>query len=291
MHEVTGSPTRAFGDDGFFIGTIKAISFATAAPYASKLQIGIETKEARMYFLSRWLLLAATFTSACFAADTPLQPASALVCPAPTRAAPPVYPSNELRAGRGGKVVMQATFDECGRVLEVFVTQKSGSKPLDNAAVASIKPVVFSEEARTHAVDGKLEQSVTFTADVDGRVKKVDWPKTHKNPRYVLDDEAIPYATVAIAFDSIKESEPDVFRPPVIDFRHRWVQVDTPQGREFWLFLYSKANVAAVAARYRPVMEPDGAVVRLAIQCELEKPQCEAIQDMLLKGFAFAKAK
>ncbi len=244
-----------------------------------------------MYLSKKWLLLVATFTSASFAAVTPVQPAPAMNCPAPMSAAPPVYPADELRAGRGGKVIMQATFDECGRVLEVFVTQKSGSKALDNAAIAAIKPVVFSEESRQRALDGKLEQIITFTADAHARFKKADWPKTHKNPRYVLDDEAVPFATVAIAYSSIQESEPDVFRPPVINFRHRWVQVDTPQGREFWLFLFSKANIPAVAARYRPMMDAEGAIVRLAIQCELEKPQCESIQSMLLKGFAFAKAK
>jgi len=244
-----------------------------------------------MNFSNSLLVLATTFASACVAADDPVQPVSvAMNCPAPMTTTP-IYPPDALRSGQGGKVVMEATFDDCGRVLEVVLTRGSKYKELDKAAVVSIKASIFSADERRKAVNGKIERVINFTPDSGASIRPVDWPKTHKRPRYVLDDEAIAFASVAQASDAIKDSVPNVFRPPVFKFQHRFVQVEVPAGREFWLFLFAKTNMVAVAARYRPVMEPDGPAVRLSMKCELEKSQCEAVQDMLLKGLPFAKAR
>ena len=225
-----------------------------------------------------------------FAADDVVILSNETKCPE-ARETKPLYPVEALRMYKDGDVLLESSFDECGRALDVTVKKSSGRKDLDQAAVVASRQSVFSEVQRSKAVNGKIERKVTFTADkVTHYSKQVDWPKTHKNPRYVIDDQPIPFESVAVAKSAVKDSDVGALRPPVIELRHDFIQVKTREGRQFWLFLFGKSGEPVVAARYTPVMEAKQPIVKFAIKCELDQKACNDIQSMLMDGLPFARA-
>lgn len=213
-------------------------------------------------------------------------------CPKPVN--PGVYfPPDALRVNYKGEVIVAVRFDDCGRVLEAKLQQRSRFKSVNDIAVSSSKSMVLSEEQRMKAVDGWYLRVINFEGRNEPnnfRQKALDWPKSHSNPKYVLDDSAMGFGSVDAANKAISESDKNIVRPPVYQFVHRIVQVDAATGREFWLFISSK-GITTVAARYRPIIEEGQAVVKLAMLCELEQSQCDGVRGLLLKGLSIAPAK
>lgn len=200
---------------------------------------------------------------------------------------PPTYPVEMIQRGLGGRVVLDLTLDACGRVLDAVVAQPD-KKVFNEAALASVKGVTLSASQRAGARDGHLSLPIVFNLAPDMSYQKLDWPKTHRRPRYVMDDQAMPYATAQEANAAIKVPPEHVWPPPY-PVQSRFVQVGAPDAREFWLFILKNGN-ANVAAHYRPVMLDDEPVVKLALRCGDTPEACAKTQTFLLQGLPFAKA-
>lgn len=200
----------------------------------------------------------------------------------------PDYPVEMAKRGVGGKVVLDLTVDACGLVLDAVV-REGDKKALNDAALASVKGVTLSESQRAGARDGHLSLPIIFNMRMDQTYQKVDWPKTHRRPRYVIDDQAMAYATAAEANAAIK-APADHLWPSPYAVRSRFVQVGEPDAREFWFFIFKNGD-ANVAAHYRPVMEEGQPIVKLAMRCGDTPDACTKTQEFLLLGLPFAKAK
>ena len=233
----------------------------------------------------RCIAFAATFSSFGALAQQPV----AQECPKPFRSQAR-YPADALRNNIKGEAIVAGRFDDCGRITEVLIRKKSGNWLIDNAAIDTLKRTILSEEQRSKVVDGYYEMAVSFGINNNIKFERLEWPKTHSNPLYVLDGSAIGFDSVGYANLAIRESVANIVRPPVYEFVHRIVQFDAPTGREFWLFISTKGNVS-VAARYRPIIENGQPTVKLAMLCELEPSQCDGVRDILMRGLPFAKAK
>jgi hypothetical protein len=184
-------------------------------------------------------------------------------------------------------VVLDLTVDACGRVLDAVVTR--GDQPAFNAAaLASVRGVTLSEAQRAATHDGHVSLPIRFGFEGGLSYQKVDWPRTHRRPRYLPDDQPMDYAS-AEAADAGIQAPPGLVWPSPYPIRSRFVQLGPPEQREFWLFV-SKGNVVNLAARYRPVLEAGEDVVRLAILCEDDPAACRKAEAFLLKGLPFAKA-
>lgn len=222
------------------------------------------------------------------APTTRAAPATEAGCPPPKRVLPR-YPSNLLIRGKGGTVLLDLSIDACGRVLQASVKKPSGHSALDEAAQAAATQSVLSPAERAKAVNGRLEQPVSFGVDpMTYAYPRTDWPTTHKRPRYVLEALA-EFADVAAADAAITSGMADLRAPPYAVVG-RFVQKGTLEAREFWLFV-SKDNEPNLAARYRPRMEDGEPVVRLAVLCGDTPEACAKAQALLLKGLPFARAK
>jgi TonB family protein len=212
-------------------------------------------------------------------------------CPRPMTV-PFEYPVDALRSNIEGKVVAEGRFDECGRILEVQIQKSSGSKILDNATVEAFKKNVLSEYQRSTAKKaGWYEMVADYSTGSSSAVKKVDWPKSHKKPTYISDIEPTGFSSVIEAEMKIKDSYPDAIRPPVVEYIHRFSQVNASSGVEFWLFIFERQGPPVIAARYRTVFVDELPVVKLAYACEMRADACVKIKDELMKGLPFAKAK
>lgn len=216
----------------------------------------------------------------------------AAICPKPLN--PGVYmPPDAIRAKFKGEVIVAVRFDECGRVLEAKLQKRSRFQSINDMAISSSKAMVLSEEQRAKAEGGWYARVISFEGQnepADVKQKPLDWPKSHGNPRYVPDDGAIGFDSVDLANNATSESDKNIVRPPVYPFVHRIVQVDGATGQEFWLFINSNGKTS-VAARYKPIIENSQAVVKLAMLCELEQSQCEAVRGLLMKGLPMAPAR
>jgi len=221
----------------------------------------------------------------------PAFPQEKNACPRPMTV-PFVYPAEALRSNIQGRVVAEGRFDECGRILEVQIKKSSGSKILDKAFVDAFKQFVLSEYQRSATKKaGWYEIFTDYSTDSNSAVKKVDWPKSHKKPMYEFDMEPIGYASIIEANNKIKDSYPDAIRPPVVKYLHRFAQVNTPGGVEFWLFIFERQGPPVIAARYRTVFVDELPVVKLSFACEMRADVCVEIKEELMKGLPFAKAK
>jgi TonB family protein len=199
----------------------------------------------------------------------------------------PAYPVEMASRGAGGTVVLDITIDSCGRILDAVVKEPS-KKAFNEAAMASVKGVTLSESQRSGARDGRLLLPIVFSMKAGMSYQVLDWPNTHRRPRYVIDEEAMIYATADEANAAIK-APPDHAWPSPYPVHSRFVQVGEPGAREFWLFILKDAMVN-VAARYRPVMQEGKPVVKLALRCSDTPEACTKAQEFLLRGLPFAKA-
>jgi len=183
--------------------------------------------------------------------------------------------------------------DTCGRVVEAEVQKSSGRPDLNEAALVAKRASVLTQQESASAVDGWVVQEVSFHMDNNTKLKSrnVDWPKTHRRPIYVADDSLAGLGKAAEVSKDVKESVPDTVRPPVLNVPHRFMQVEGPEGREFWLVISDENGIRIVAARYRPMMEGNVPVVRMAMVCDLKPEQCASINQGLMKGLPFARAK
>lgn len=222
------------------------------------------------------MMLAACSTSVLAADDDPGE-----TCPEP-KIALPDYPANAIRAGRQGTVVLEARFDDCGRVLEPRVKTGSRHRELDEAALAAAQKSVLSPEQRAEAVDGWFAWPVDFSVDSSIVSKPVDWPRTHRRAHYVLDEPLDPEIPVSEWYAQKLEMEQKVVRTPVLPLSHTFRQVQGEDGVEYWLFIPDRAtNLPMFAMRYRTVMQDGRPEVRMSMRCQFPEEECESIQAVL----------
>jgi TonB family protein len=221
----------------------------------------------------------------------PLVPASAPTCPVPPKNYPPEYPRQSLMDGATGTVMLGATADACGRILSITVKKSSGHKALDDAAIKAVRDWTLSADLGLTVIEGVVYVPVDFQISTAAHGPSApDWPKTHRHPRYMLEDDSGGYANAAEAETAIDALNPSARMVPYPIVPSRFAQLDTPTGREFWYFTY-KGNKPEVAVRYQPVFDNGEPVVRLTVICDKEPNQCDAIRALFMKGLDYARAK
>lgn len=235
-------------------------------------------------------------------------PTAAADCPAPVTVLPR-YPIDDLRAGRTGTVVVGARFDDCGRVLETRVERRTGrGKGFAAAARASVEASVLDPAKRASAVDGWAQVEVKFGGvRTVSEVREIPWPRSHRQPRYLPDEQPLPFADIPAFLAAGITDEQGVMRSPYASATDAAGQpVSThlrPERADpsvFWLSYVVQAPPPAdpvaprtaartiAIARYRLVMEGGEPVVRLGLLCE-RATECEQLRAFLLEGLPFAR--
>lgn len=210
-------------------------------------------------------------------------------CPEP-KLAQPTYPLEALRAARQGAAVVEVRTDGCGRVLEARLKTRTRHADLNEAALDAARRSILSPDKRAEAVDGWVSWPIEFSVDSSLVSKPVAWPRTHRSARFVVDAPLEGEADVATLKAGMREMEEGVVRPPVLPLRHVFRQVQGEQGIEFWLFIADGDHTDRLAMRYRPVIEEDVPVVRMAMRCEFPEADCASFQKILVeRGLPMAK--
>lgn len=194
--------------------------------------------------------------------------------------------------GQTGTVMLDLTIDACGRVLEATVLDSSGESVLDDAATAAARGWVLPPSERAKAVDGHVRRELSFNRAPDREVAyaELDWPRSHRRPRYVADDRPTGFASAVAARASFRIPVEDTFAPPYRQIQSQFFRNRDSDRPEYWLFIY-RAGTPNLAARYRLDNEQEQAVVRLAILCDDQPEACDKATAFLMKGFPFAKAR
>ncbi|MDI9239118.1 energy transducer TonB [Lysobacter sp. LF1] len=217
-------------------------------------------------------------------------------CPA-RQLRPPRYPMAQAKAGRGGHGVVSIAFDACGRVTDVRMAKKTGNRALDEASLATARTWTLGKpQPDWKLVDGRYEAPVDFFPPSEvgamSSPEQLGWPATHARPRYELESasEALPsfaeaHSLISGAFLQGRIGAP-LYLPglPMYE-RGLFVATGNAAAPEFW---YRNGNLAA---RYRPVVENDEPVVKVALVCATAQDGCAQYQADVLKGLPFAKAK
>ena len=212
-------------------------------------------------------------------------------CPRGKPLLPPAYPPDLAAKGVGGTVLLALAIDKCGRVERAQVKESSGKKALDTAALASVDGVTLTATQRAKVVDGTVELPLSFSMDpVSYEFQKVDWPRSHRKPRYELEPPSGEFTSANAADQSFPFNPAMAWPSPYPAISSRFVQTGGPGQREFWLFIF-KERKANVAAHYRPVVVDGEPVVKVSILCGEDAASCEQATITLLKGLPFAKAR
>ena len=243
------------------------------------------------------------------AQEAPAAAAEATACPAP-RTVQPRYPLQQARENKTGVVLVGARFDECGRVVETRVDKSSGIKAFDDAALVSVAGYVLSAEQQANAEGGWVQAPVRFGGFRTVVPREIPWPKSHRKPRYLPDEQPLAYESLA-AFKAARPDATDViYKPPyrmagnpAEGFIHTSLVPDAGDPAVFW-FRYTVqpphpaspteplgASTLVGVARYRLVMEDGQPVVRLALLCERTADECERLRAFLFEGLPFARPR
>lgn len=229
-------------------------------------------------------------------------------CPAP-RLGTPRYPPDLARGNKQGLVLVGARIDGCGRVLETRVDESSGREAFDKSAQAAVASYVLDPVQRSKAVEGWVQVPIKFGGiRTVNEVRKIPWPRSHRKPRYLADDQGIPFASIEDFKAAAVEDVEGVMAPPygsVRDSEGRRYTTSLRQDRidpsVFW-FRYTMhpprpssstepfgPQETVAIARYRLVQEGGEPVVRLAILCERPEEECARLREFLFQGLPFAK--
>jgi TonB family protein len=229
-------------------------------------------------------------------------------CPVPIITTPR-YPAKELMNNIGGTAVVLADIDVCGRVSSPRISTSSGHVALDEAAIATVTSWVLNPAQRALAKGGALKLPVQFGTQAAPPVEPVPWPKTHRRPRYSIDELPIGFDTIADFKADATVLAPGVFKSPYGSVHDRqagrtWTVFapDRRDTRVFWLMYLvdelvttsegtapRRENRTLALARYRLVQEAGSPVVKVAILCEAEPVACTQLQEFLLKGLPIAR--
>lgn len=229
-------------------------------------------------------------------------------CPAP-RLGTPRYPADLARGNKQGLVLVGARIDDCGRVLETRVDESSGREAFDKSALAAVASYVLNPVQRSKAVDGWVQVPIKFGGiRTVNDVRKIPWPRSHRKPRYLTDDQGLPFASIEAFKEAAVEDIEGVMAPPygsVRDTEGRRYTTSLRQDRNdpsvFW-FRYTMhpprpssstepfgPQETVAIARYRLVQEGGEPVVRLGILCERPEDECARLREFLFQGLPFAK--
>jgi TonB family protein len=249
-------------------------------------------------FLALWLVLSvAPAPVAAAETDVTTDPAA---CPPPVRGLPR-YPVDAMRANLSGTTLVLARIDGCGRVVESRIHTPSGHPQMDEAAHLAVKGWVLSPEERARIGGEWVKLPVKFGGVSTYSPKNVDWPDSHRRPRYLPDESPIGYDSVAAFHEANRYKPGEHLRSPYgMDFRSGTATTfneDVDDPAVFWLSYgtmrkgqtFREGTVAI--ARYRLVQEQGEPVVRVALLCELEPGPCEELREFLLKGLPIARAR
>jgi protein TonB len=77
--------------------------------------------------------------------------------------ATPEYPSNALAQGQEGKVIVTVEVDAGGKVVKTTLASSSGSKDLDDAALAAAQTWTFAPNTAPGSGAAKVDVTVNFS--------------------------------------------------------------------------------------------------------------------------------
>ena len=235
---------------------------------------------------------------------------AAAECPPPVMTMPR-YPFKQLRGGVSGTTMVMARIDDCGRVVEAKVAESSGEKALDSEALLTVRDWVLSEAQRKQVGGGPwVKMPVKFGGLQTVVTVSPDWPRSHRRPVYLPDEEGIGFDTIA-AYQAAKvvRSRPVLKEPygSVRDGSGNFISTpfmaDAKDANTFWMAYNVQAphtagpdgqpraslSQSVAIVRYRLVMEGGEPVVRVGLLCERPADECERLSEFLLKGLPIAK--
>lgn len=230
-------------------------------------------------------------------------------CPAPYITTPR-YPADLARSNRSGSVLIAARIDDCGRVLETRIETSSGFELFDRAAKDAVATYVLSASQRAKARDGWIMVPLRFGGiTTHTELPAIPWPDSHRRPRYLPDEQAIPFDDIA-GFEAAEPQDDVLLKQPYFPMRLKdgshvriSVQPDKVEPQVFWLLYVVQPpmptsatapvghSTTAAVARYRLVQEDGVPVARVGMLCELDEEACGRVSKFLFEGLPFAKPR
>lgn len=200
----------------------------------------------------------------------------------------PRYPGFDGMYGIQGTVVLLVLVMPSGQVVDIKVEKSAGHRELDRAAIDAARQWHFIPERKNGmAVAGYARIPVIFSTP-DWKVPG-DWPANYAHPRYLLDNSAMPYASVDDAFVGVLKAAHGAMADNVNGEIQTFVVRDgSGVIRERWSFTDMDTE-NAMALHYVFTGTGKAPVVRVAALCRRGIAICAGKVAWLLKGPTFAR--
>lgn len=211
----------------------------------------------------------------------------------------PAYPAAAKMEGRGGTTVLRLVIDQCGDVTDAAVSQSSGSKDLDEAAVAAaltwrVDPtlggvamisVVFSASSTDAA---SSETAAPGNSAGPAEVNQADDLPVMRQlgesqvPGYIADDRPIGYARVSDVLEYLRApcagfTNPGIYCQVEVvrEDDPRVVQVTSSCDVSFWAVFDVGSELGPSVVRDRFFFPQEGgSYIRSSYLCEANSDGC-----------------
>lgn len=218
---------------------------------------------------------------------------------------PPRYPGYAFLEGHTGNALLVITIGAGGTVINAQVSQSSGYRELDAAALHAVRAWKFNKldpglpsypraarvpfrfvlpKAARHLVLLPLQQGD------DGAASKpaLQWPRGYAHPRYIAASGAAVYQSVAGAVDALEQGSEPVFG--AYGTLTEFVHADAHGQTDIIWFVLDRGTPNAMAVRYSFAGTAAAPLVEISALCSADAATCSERTRALLQGPFFASA-
>ncbi len=218
----------------------------------------------------------------------------------------PTYPGLAYLEGDSGTVVVRATVQTDGRVVDTSVDVSSGYRALDEAALRAVREARFNavggsspKHDRTaripiHFSSGQSLQARVVLLGAEGttqpkpRKPALQWPSGYRHPQYVPAGTAMPFRDATKSVLALARKSPPVAGGPRLYAEF----VDAAAGgtpKAIW-FALDPGKPYGIIVRYTFAGAAEHPVVTVAAACPTGPSTCAQSMPELLRGPFFARA-
>lgn len=202
--------------------------------------------------------------------------------------AQPIYPGFDAIYGIQGTAVLMVLVTPDGQVTSVRVDKSAGDRQLDRAAINAARQWHFIAGRKNGvAVPGYARIPVNFSMEHYSLPN--DWPTNYIHPRYVLDTQPMPYASVDDALLAVSTARVPMSIIPSRESQTFIILDNKGSVHEWWIFADMDTEYAT-AIRYVFAGTPAAPEIKVSALCRGGASFCDSRAPWLLRGPVFARA-
>jgi TonB family protein len=221
--------------------------------------------------------------------DTKAQPANSDLSYDPVAHAQPIYPGFDVIFGIQGEAVLMVLVNPDGQAADIKVEKSAGARELDRAAINAVRQWRFIPGRKSGVAQaGYARIPISFGMEEPSLPNA--WPMSYIHPRYVLDTQPMPYASVDDALLSVTAARGSMEIIPSRKSQTFIVRDDKGAVHEWWIFMDMDTEYAtALRYTFTDSGMPAAPEIKVSSLCRGGAAFCDNRASWFMRGPAFAR--